>query len=108
MNIKETLEHLTKFTEDTEQNPDIRLRALKLKNKAEELGLECTSISGGFDTNPMIMLNIYFPNDKKAFYVYIYSNKPTEFQYENIKLTQDAFIHYVEKINKMVEIVKAL
>ena len=108
MNIKETLEHLTKFTEDTEQNPDIRMRAAKLRNKAEDLGLKCTSISGGFDTNPMIMLNIYFPNDKQTFYACIYSDKPTVFEYGNIKLTQDDFIHYVEKLNTMVEIVKAL
>lgn len=107
MDTKKLIEELA-IIEDTEQNPDIRLRATKLRNKAKEMGFECTSISSGFDNVPMIMLNIYFPNDKQTFYVYIHSDKPTEFQYGDVKLTQDDFIHYVEKLNKMVEIVKAL
>lgn len=108
MDIKETLEKLAKFTEDNEQNPDIRLRASKLRNKAEEMGLKCTSLSSGFDNSPMIMLNIYLPNDRNIFTIYIYSNKPTLFTYGTIKLHQDDFILFANNVNKMVEIAKAL
>ena len=108
MNIKQLNEKLKMF-EDTENNPDINLRAIKLKNKAEELGLKYTSIVGGFDTdNPMIMLTIDLPHDRNKFNIYIYSDKPTLFEYGSIKLNQDPFIHFSDNVNKMVEIVKAL
>jgi len=103
MDIKETLEKLAKFAEDNEQNPDIKLRAAKLRNKAEEMGLKCTSLSSGFDNSPMIMLNIYIGGEKPL-NVFIYNDKPTKFEYNGFSGYQDDVI----KLEKMVEIAKAL
>ena len=105
MDIKETLNKLNKFTEDLETSPDVQKRVANMRIKAENLGLECTAIKGGNGTTTM---SIYFPNDKVGFFITVYPDKPTVFEYRNIKLTQDDFIHYVEKLNTMVEIVKAL
>jgi len=99
MNLKETLQKLRIF-EDTEQNPDPRLRATKLRNKAEDLGLKCTSISG---SNGTTTLSIYIDNNKPL-YVTVFNDGPTKFEYAGFSGYQDDVI----KLAKVIEIAKAL
>ena len=105
MAIKETLQKLTKIAEDLETSPDVQKRVANMRIKAENLGLECTAIRGGRGTTTM---SIYFPNDKAGFFITVYPDKPTVFEYQGLRFNQDEFIVIAQKISKMEEIVKSL
>ena len=105
MDIKETLEQLSKFTEGAE---DLRTQAARLRNKAEDLGLECTTLSSGFDNSPMVTVNIYLPNDRNVFTICLRQDRPALFEYGTVRLYKEDFRIFVDNVNKMAEIAKAL
>lgn len=100
MDIKETLEKLRVF-EGLGSNQDPRLKASIMRNKAEDLGFDCTAISGASGT---VTLSIYIDNNKPLYITVYNEDKPTKFDYNGFRGTLEDLL----KFESVLEIAKAL